>query len=355
MQASGAPTIFGLQGLRFLAAGMVVVTHALNRTVVLYPNGPLPRQTFLEAGVDIFFVISGFIMVYILKPGTSPGTFWIRRFTRIVPLYWLFTILAFVGGYVVPRYFFGAVDWRFGLLSLSFMPLGNQMWPHPLLSPGWTLNYEFAFYTIFALCMFFGKRLFFAVTLVIILIVTIGTVNAKGIMWAGYYSDGAMMLEFLFGMAAAALVKDRLMPPLAGVGLAVIGLVLIYYLWNMDIAYPRGLKIGMPAFLVVVGILVSEPIWQKSGLLQQFARLGDASYAIYIVHYLLVQAIATFFEDQLWARGLVGPYGFTILVVVVGIGAGLAAHVLIEKPLLRVIRTGMAPTAAASPAAAVKV
>ena len=90
----GKATIFGVQALRFVAAAMVVVTHALNREVTLYSNPPLPRAPWMEAGVDIFFVISGFIMVYILKPDTRPGAFWLQRFTRIVPLYWFATAVA---------------------------------------------------------------------------------------------------------------------------------------------------------------------------------------------------------------------------------------------------------------------
>ncbi len=109
--AAGKSTIHGLQALRFLAAAIVVVTHVLNREVNLYHPYPVPRAPWMEAGVDIFFVISGFIMVYIIKPETTPGAFWLQRFTRIAPFYWVATIIGFLGGLVAPDYFFGHQGW----------------------------------------------------------------------------------------------------------------------------------------------------------------------------------------------------------------------------------------------------
>ena len=344
-------TIFGLQGLRFFAAAMVVVTHVLNRTVVLYP-GAMPRQPFLESGVDIFFVISGFIMVYILKPNARPLEFWLQRFTRIAPLYWLFTVIAFLGGFVAPDWFFGTPSLSYAVQSLLFVPTGNNMWAHPVVNQGWTLVYEFAFYSILSLCLLLGRRPFLPVTVIIVLILTVGALAAKSFGPAGFYSDQAMMLEFLFGLAAAALVKEQTLDPYVGVAMALVGLVLIYLIWNSDFTYPRGLKIGLPAFLVVTGVLVSEPLWQRHKSLQRIARLGDASYGIYIVHFFLVQASARIFQTNDAIRNLMGPYVFTGLTIAVGLGVGILAHVYLEKPMLSLVRRGLTPRPAAAPAAA---
>ena len=115
-------TIHGLQALRMIAATMVVFTHALNRGADAFPNGGIARQQFLESGVDIFFVISGFIMVYILKPDSKPLAFWLQRFTRIAPLYWAATAFAVFLGYVAPRYGFGGKAKRRRAMSSMCSP-----------------------------------------------------------------------------------------------------------------------------------------------------------------------------------------------------------------------------------------
>ncbi|HVW94054.1 MAG TPA: acyltransferase [Devosia sp.] len=336
---AGKSTIFGLQALRFWAAAMVVVTHALNREVNAYHPFPLPRAPWMESGVDIFFVISGFIMVYILRPESRAGDFWLQRFTRIVPLYWLATLVAFLGGLVLPDWFFGTPDPLATLQSLLFVPMGPQSWPHPLISPGWTLNYEFAFYTILALCLAIRRPPFATAAVVIITITAIGPLLAGRLFFLGYYSDQAQMLEFLFGMGAAVLWREHRFQPWQGLAMAVLGMVLIYFLWEFKLEWPRGIKAGLPAFLVVFGALVSEPIWRRSAALQQVARLGDASYSIYIVHYFFVTAIATLFARNQAIHDAVGPVGFTVLMVVVGIGAGILAHIYVERPLLRLVRS----------------
>lgn len=86
----------GTQALRFIAALMVVILHANNRTHWSHPGYDPGQLQFLDSGVDIFFVISGFIMVQVLKPGTRPLEFAALRFMRVAPLYWIATAAAFV-------------------------------------------------------------------------------------------------------------------------------------------------------------------------------------------------------------------------------------------------------------------
>ncbi len=106
---------------------------------------------------------------------------------------------------------------------------------------------------------------------------------------------------------------------------------------------------GLPALLVVFGFLVSEPIWQRHAWLQRVARLGDASYSVYIVHFFFVTAIGTLFQQNQVIHDLFGPYGFIGLSVAAGIGSGLLAHVLIEKPLLRLVRGWLPKRRVAAP------
>jgi peptidoglycan/LPS O-acetylase OafA/YrhL len=128
------------------------------------------------------------------------------------------------------------------------------------------------------------------------------------------------------------------MKPWLGLLLAAAGLTLIYFLWTFNLGWPRGIKIGLPAFLTVFGFLVSEPLWQRYNPLRQFARLGDASYSIYIVHFFFVTALATLFKTQPALHDALGPIGYTLLAIALGIGGGILAHLFVEKPLLRLVR-----------------
>lgn len=350
---AGRPTIFGLQALRFVAAALVVLTHVLNREFTLYPHPPVPHGDWMQAGVDIFFVISGFIMVYIVKPTTRPGPFWLQRFTRIAPIYWVATAVAFLGGLVLPDWFFGRHDLWFALRSALFLPMGADNNVHPIISPGWTLIYEFGFYTLLALCMFLRRPPFGLAAALIALYVGFGVlVFALGLpVWLGYYADQLMMLEFLYGMAAAAIVARLPLRPWHGLVLAGAGLVLIFFAWYWPHDDLRGIKIGLPALLTVIGILVSEPLWQRHAAMTWFARLGDASYSIYIVHFFFVTALTTLLQKVPALREVLGPYGFIALGMALGLGSGLLAHIYIERPLLALVR-GWLPRRQPAPAIA---
>jgi exopolysaccharide production protein ExoZ len=333
----GKSTIFGVQALRFLAAVLVVILHALNQEITFKVH-PLPSQQWMQGGVDIFFVISGFIMVYIVKPDTRPGTFWLQRFTRIAPLYWIATAVAYVGGIVAPAWFFGPHSAWFALTSALFIPPDNFQWALPLLSVGWTLNFEFAFYSILAACLVFRRPPFAAATVAIVVVVASGIMLKPYLYFMGYYADHALMLEFLFGMGAAVLVRDHGLRPWHGLVIAAIGLTLLALLWDFQLGWPRGIRTGLPAFLVVFGILVSEPLWQRHEALRQFARLGDASYSIYLTHFFFIVALSRLWKTNPGAAAL-GPIGYLAIAIPLGIAMGILVHLLVERPLLAVVRT----------------
>ena len=113
-------------------------------------------MSFGAAGVDIFFVVSGFIMVVTtMKRDMAPGEFLLHRIARIVPVYWVVTILLFA----IVMYGFKPVgimrmqpDWL--AKSLLFIPFDRDGRVEPIISVGWTLNYEMFFYLLFALGLF---------------------------------------------------------------------------------------------------------------------------------------------------------------------------------------------------------
>ncbi len=162
--------LLSLQVLRFVAATLVVLSHVCDRL-----DGFASRYSvdvnFVNfsgrLGVEIFFIISGFIMGYISieKFGAkkAPVTFLAERAMRIVPMYWI--CLAFMlfwdqiattigSATLQPDYFINAVK------SFAFIPYLNEVGSHrPILGQGWTLNYEMFFYALFAASLFFARRI----------------------------------------------------------------------------------------------------------------------------------------------------------------------------------------------------
>jgi peptidoglycan/LPS O-acetylase OafA/YrhL len=156
---------YHIQALRGVAASLVVIDHAL---------GPLVEHGILPAwfgpvsfsigglGVYTFFVISGFIMINMSYDdfGHLPKAFSFatRRITRIVPTYWMATLLAFAIYTVLPlsRH----PSWLDLFESLTFIPYstGPTADMEPVLGQGWTLNYEMFFYALFAIALILPRR-----------------------------------------------------------------------------------------------------------------------------------------------------------------------------------------------------
>ena len=156
---SGNFELFNIQALRAVAAFLVVFVH-IDRLAEL-AGFRAGTTVFGNTGVDLFFVISGFIMVVtVTERPQSPAQFFRHRVARIVPLYWLVTLAVFTLALVAPVLLQSTRANPAELLkSLAFIPyrrFDGQM--HPLVFVGWTLNYEMMFYALFAVGMLFSRK-----------------------------------------------------------------------------------------------------------------------------------------------------------------------------------------------------
>jgi peptidoglycan/LPS O-acetylase OafA/YrhL len=150
--------LYGLELLRFIAAALVLFFH-----ISVIGVG--------EFGVDIFFIISGFVMMYSTQ--TDSRNFFLKRLIRIVPLYWLVTIITFSFYYIFPSFFsLPSNDLSHLVMSLLFIPFDKNGSGHaPILSVGWTLNYEMYFYFLFSLaCIISNKNRGIVVVFLIVVI-----------------------------------------------------------------------------------------------------------------------------------------------------------------------------------------
>jgi exopolysaccharide production protein ExoZ len=287
----------GIQYLRAVAALMVAYFHV---TIQI----PTYAATFanhlfggprLANGVDLFFVISGFIM-YVTSRRATPVDFLIRRVIRIVPLYWLMTLLLILLHALKPAVFRSViVRADFVLKSLFFVPYsptgaGGIM--EPVLVAGWTLNFEMFFYGIFALALFAPLRWRLpAMGLLFVALITAAFgFGALKMTPSLDFLANPRLLEFWGGMALAHMYQERVlrMPAKAAWCLLVTCFALMLYgvpLVGAGLAeLPRFFAesilpaTGAVAAIVSLDISSSIPRWPR------MAQLGDASYSIYLSH-----------------------------------------------------------------------
>jgi len=332
--------VVSIQYLRGCAALMVVLFHlALQLHRVGY-QGYWPH--FLDAGVDIFFVISGFIMWITTAKGMTTLEFYRRRILRIVPLYWLLTsvVLATLIAYpsVVQS---GRFDMLHVLGSYLFFPVVHPVdgGIAPLLIPGWTLNYEMFFYAIFGVSLILPTlpRLILVSTVLYGLAAIQILTGATGLTAIQFYTSD-IIIEFAFGIAlgwlysTGAKFSGRFAWPCFLIGVVAVAIV------GGRMSY-RGLSVGVPALLVVAGAVMIERLHGLPNI-RGLHLLGNASYSLYLSHTIVLSAVG-----QLWRRFPLDLIPGSLLVFVFGctavasaIGVGVLIYVFIEVPMLRLGR-----------------
>ena len=321
--AKQGTTLYGIQYLRAFAALAVVLFHAAERSGYAFAIG--------AAGVDVFFVISGFIMWLIInRRPVSPGRFLAERFWRIVPVYWLATAVM-VAGALAGLFPNLVLTVEHVAASFLFVPMrspsSGEIWP--VLVQGWTLNYEMVFYAVFAASLFLPARLrLAAVAAFFLALVAIGAVAESDNPLVVTYTR-PIVLEFVAGMMIGQLWLAGAVPKAWG-ALALIVAALAGFATIAVLRLPFDEWICGPlACALVYGTAAIE----KQGGLRYFrfpALLGDASYSIYLWHAFAISVSAKVGG----ALGLPSPVIF-LTSIVSGVAIGLCGYYLVERPLLQ--------------------
>jgi peptidoglycan/LPS O-acetylase OafA/YrhL len=301
-----------IQALRAVACLVVIIFHT--GLIHDWPNG--------AAGVDLFFVVSGFVMLH-----TSGGLigqpdgwhrFLARRARRIVPLYWVLTggklMVFLLAPWATPHTYPTAAN---ALASFLFIPAyDSQGSIKPVLSVGWTLNFEVFFYLLFAAALKFRIHPLWLSPLLL------GVAIAgfwRGANWpAPLFLANGMVMEFAAGMFLAALtncVSIRAAPVLFCVSVLLTQAVPSAGAW-------RFLTWGVPITLMLASALALEPV-VGSRVPAWFLAIGDASYAIYLVHPFVVPAMV---RHGSFAAAACVP---------ASIAAGVLVHRFIDAPMQR--------------------
>ncbi|CAN5334340.1 polysaccharide biosynthesis acyltransferase UppZ [soil metagenome] len=361
--ARANPRIQSLQVLRFFAAALVLVGHAQHDLIERLPAaiaaryGAIPLDWGL--GVDVFFVISGFIMVHLMRnrfgSAANAGQFLKRRLIRIIPLYWLCTTLVLATSLHVLSMPGGIAH---TIASYLFVP-----WPHPdgrgifpVLSLGWTLNYEMLFYTIFAVGVCLSKRSGVAVILAAFaVLLTIGQIAPESAFALRFWGS-PLIGEFLLGMGLAWLHgRGVRLPRLLGVAAIIlgIGVAIAFYQTHSYETISRLFTGGIPAIIIASGAVLGLEPRKPGALTALLVRGGDASYALYLIHPFVVK-IGYAVTAKIGVLAI-APLASAALCIIAAIIASFIVYRWFEQPLiarLLAIGSGKSP---AIPAASPKV
>lgn len=325
-----------IQILRFVAAASVVIFHSLAQGQLIFPDRSAPVfGLFVNGGygVDFFFVISGFIIFYsTYRSNPHWRQFLRRRMERIAPLYWILTLTLFGLGAAVPQ-LFKSTDWisvSHLIHSLTYTSFTTgQM---PLLYVGWSLEYEMFFYLAVTLAIMSAKNhAWELVAGLLCLGIDLGLVfsidTSSPVL---YFFTNPIILEFVLGAFVAMLLfSGRASWPVA------ISIGVTFAILFVRDPMNRAVIVGIPATLTVLGAAylsrASKP-WLNESLP---ARLGDASYSIYLVQIFTISLVIKYLVKLLPNIPLDALVFATAVATLAG---GRACFLLVERPLLNLCR-----------------
>lgn len=358
-----------VQALRGLAAIMVVFYHA--QTEELSP-GIWARG---YAGVDMFFVISGFILTYVSRDYArdlpTVARFLYARATRVYPLWWVFAL-------ILPLYFlvsYGAPlpPDQSALISdpPAYIIKSLLLWPQselPVLKVGWTLIHEMFFYLVFSLALMFRRPALPALLIVWAGLTLLGSwlvhdANLDSPVLA--LATSHLTLEFIAGAFVALAVRHGLhVQPRAIflLGLAGLAAALVLYTTPTPSAllWGRVAVFTLPCCALLYGSVVME---QERGLRipRWCVALGNWSYALYLVHTIVILGLQRLSREaslrlpdgwKTWLvysePGISGDLVFAVAIFALSIPAAALAHIYLERPLMRLTRKVIRRPAAAA-------
>lgn len=337
--------IYNIHLLRFLSALSVLIGHLImwgNRKYGLNMSELDQYAAYMTVGVDVFFLISGFIMIYVSGQSTSNLqdlkqrclNFLYKRICRIYPVWWLLLLL------LLPVYL-----WNPFLISsdpnsnLSFI---NSFFliPHeakPILAVGWTLEFEMFFYILFGLTIFLEKNLQFACLSIIFI-----CFNIIGLIFdfnspIGELMTSSLLLYFPIGMGLA-LIYEKIRYSEKSFFLSIL-------LTIASFAYMLSIEVGQIDRLLHFGPFATSLIFlfilfekDQKILSKPFYKWGgDISYALYLVH-LIVIAVVGKISIYTGTLSIFGTPFILFAMCIVSLFTATVLYYLYEKPVLNFLR-----------------
>lgn len=349
--------LISIQLLRAVAALGVAIAH-LYAEFAVFGDRSFPNFIVGAAGVDLFFVISGFVIAYsserFYAQPKGAITFLLRRLARIVPLYWaattlflLYLLCVFRGTPIAEILLINDMSWPVVGTSFVFWPFPRPSGAtFPALSLGWTLNYEMFFYVVFTGAVLLPRRIAVLAASAALLALPralpyLAVVSPNPLLIWG----DPLIYEFVYGMLIALAFREGLTLPLWLAAISVmIGIGMIAWT-GMDASgieiVPRHLIWGGGAAFIVAGTALARTDRVPVGpAIAALSLLGDASYALYLLHttiYAAVRPIVAYFfvpPQHQWA--------YAAILITTATGGAIAAYLLFERPLTKALQRRIA-------------
>ena len=339
----------GLQLLRGLAALMIVFLHLGVAEARYGSSGWQYLDGFRvgAAGVDIFFVISGFVMMLVIyNKMISPVLFLKNRLSRIYPNYWIYFLIVVLVWLIQPGWVNSSLPGTPDFLSsLLLFPSSGP----PVVSVAWTLEFEIFFYLVFTFFLWISRQY-----LAPLLISTFTVLVLLGVI---YQPESLLLerlthpllLEFSAGVLLGRVLMLRQIP---GAWLTIPVAVLIFILYQTGLEliqiFPVGIHLerlvnfGIPAVLLVLG-MVSLDMKYDIAYPDLFIKVGDASYTLYLSHILVISASGKLYQ-ALGLNEILSNFIFIMGMLILCILSALLAYRYLELPLLAYVRKALKKT-----------
>lgn len=325
--------IKSIQYLRGIAAVLVVLFHASNALMTHFTQGAKNYFTWGEAGVDLFFIISGFIMVYITyNKDISFKNFFLKRIIRIYPVFWVYATIALIIFLINPNMINRSTAMP-TLILPSYLLIPYTEFTN-LVQVAWTLVYEVHFYLIFGLCLFFTNKFRYIAAGIFLSLLAISSLINYDAYYLKFVSN-PIILEFLLGMIVYFIIFRKSTKDL--IILTILFLISLLTIYLNDQQAMRIIKYGIPSFvfmLVVVYLDSIRMLGVGNSIFSKFLTLlGDSSYSLYLSHIFCIGVGALVLNKLHIINGItVQP-----LIFVLTIGAiiwGYISYRFIETPLI---------------------
>jgi len=336
--------LYSIQALRAVAASSVVIFHVMK---MLSHNAgyTLNAPDVLASGVDLFFLISGFILVNtsydaFKKPNASID-FLARRIIRVAPLYWLCTTAIILPLVFAPQLFSSIVFKKDIVISSYFFVLAKNSVGDigTVLQTGWTLCYEFYFYIVLSVLLLLPRKFFLAMLALIFLSgISLGYVTPELPVWTNVFTN-PLTLEFLIGAVIAFVFKMEIEVP--NIISAVFFLVSLFFLFGLPTFFDLGswtrlVMWGLPYSFILFACISVE---KKGVIIPQFlVSLGDSSYTLYLFHPFILPILGkVWFTQKLTEK--FNPSVLGIIAFSLSLGIAEILYIWIEKPVTAYLST----------------
>ncbi|CAH5982942.1 acyltransferase [Klebsiella pneumoniae] len=322
--------INNIQILRAIAVLMVIGCHS-SGLVYKYGfdfNGFIKVGRWGAFGVDIFFVISGYIMAMIdSTKHKTPLEFIKDRAARIIPTYWICTLLLIGMQTFLPWLFNGSIQpLEQNIASLLF--ISNFFgYTYPTIYVGWSLEFEAFFYVVFALCLFIKDSLFKTILLMVVIFLS----SLFGII-------KPIAIEFCYGVLIYHLVSRYRLSSKLNARYFILAILVSLYIMSLSLIVPvdiiptwrRPLIVGVVSFFLVLSSVVCRDF--KKGIL---TYIGDASYSMYLIQVFSLPLII-----KMSSKFLPNVDGLLIffLCALFTVACGIVFYEVVEKNIINIIR-----------------